>query len=89
MDLTNKEFQNLPVGQKFIESCCSGTEFVKAVKISDTEIEKLSVDAHDFTANLEVKVFNPEFDWLETVNEFQDINEKVSSFEELKNLFGC
>jgi hypothetical protein len=83
------EFNNLPIGQKFMESCCSGTTFTKAVKVSETEIEKMDVDAHDFAASCEVKVFNPEFDWLEPVAEFKDVNGKVKTFEYLKKLFGC
>ena len=54
-DLTQVEFNNLPIGQKFIESCFSGSTFIKSVKISTTEIEKMSIDAHDFSANCETK----------------------------------
>ena len=86
-DLTQVEFNNLPIGQKFIESCCSGSTFTKAVKVSATEIEKMDVDASDFSASCEVKTFNSEFDWLEPVAEFKDANGKVESFEQLKKLF--
>ena len=88
-DLTQAEFDSLSIGQKLIESCCSGTTFTKAVKVSETEIEKLDVDAHDFSASCEVKVFNPEFDRLEPVSEFKDVNGDVQTFEQLKKIFVC
>lgn len=88
-DLTQKEFDLLPVGQKFVESCCSGTTFIKARKVSDTEIEIMTIDSHNFSANCKVKVFNPEHDWLEPVSEFKDASGKINSFEELKKIFGC
>ena len=88
-DLTEKEFSDLPIGQKFIESCCSGTIFIKAIKISVSEIEKINVDAHDYSANCEVKIFDSEFDWLEPVTEFKDVNGNVETFEQLKKVLGC
>ena len=89
MDLTKQEFNSLPIGQKFIESCCSGTAFIKAVKVSQTEIERLIIDAYDFSAYVEKSKFNSEFDWLKPVEKFKNINEKTETFSQLKKLFGC
>ena len=88
-DLTQNEFNNCPIGQLFIESCCSGTTFTKARKVSNTEIEKMDIDSYNFSANCKIKVFDEKHDWLEPVSEFKDARGKVNTFEELKKIFEC
>lgn len=87
IDLTKEEFELLPVGQKFIESCCSGSSFVKAIKISETEIEKIEISSHNFSASCEKKKFNPKYDWLQPVEFFENVNGEIQTFEQLKKLF--
>jgi hypothetical protein len=88
-DLTQEDFNALPIGQKFIESCCSATTFIKAVKTNEKEIAILSIDAHNFMASYEKVKFNTRFHWLEPVDEFKDVDGKISTFEELLTLFEC
>lgn len=85
--MKNSDFNLLPIGQKFIESCCSHHTFIKAVKVSETEIELLNISATTFEAYFQKKVFNENFDWLEPVNRFISADGKESTFEELKKLF--
>ena len=84
---TVSEFKLLPIGQKFIESCCSGVTFSKVLKVSENEIKALHIDATTFEAFIEVVEFNPEFHWIKPVNEFESADGKVESFEELESLF--
>ncbi len=85
--ITNETFKDLQVGQKMIESCCSGKTFIKAEKISDTKIEVLNIDSVGFKSYCKVKKFNEEYDWLEPVNSFINADGIESSFQELKNRF--
>lgn len=85
--MTKEEFSKVPIGTLFVESCCSGTTFIKAMKVSETEIEKLEISSLDFTAFCEIKEFDPEFDWIETVRNFTNVRGEVSTFEELKDQY--
>lgn len=37
--MTNNEFANLKVGQKFTENSSSNIRYIRAVKVSDTELD--------------------------------------------------
>jgi len=86
-DLTQEEFNNCPIGQKFVESCGSARRFYKAVKTSKTEIEILVISNYNFNAYCEIRVFDPDFTWIEPVDSFIDIHDNEYSFEELKEHF--
>ncbi len=66
--MTLEEFKSLPVGQHLIESCCSAHYYVRAIKVSDKEIEKVVVSRDN--AYTEIIEFNPKYEWLEPVKNF-------------------